>query len=181
MQGKTPNANGAPSEQSVESLIAKMVSFVDMVPGLGTSVRGAVTATLGPVIAIYLAVTGVVKVLATSFSTWAHSRGTGMGRAWWKTAALATSAGGKGASFLQVDSAKAAKGTSFLEVDLVPRDRADYHPTENSWINTFFVHVTVIHPCTITMYGRTRTGMRCITHKHVPRWRKSGEFIWKSW
>ena len=64
---------------------------------------------------------------------------------------------------------------------LVTRDRTDHHPTEISYIYTFFTHMSHTYTCTIILL-HTRTGMRCITHKHVSRLRKSGEFLSdKSW
>ena len=66
------------------------------------------------------------------------------------------------------------------EEGFVTRDRGDHHPTEISYIYTFFAHVMLyMHDHHVAYTGSIR--IRCITHKHVRRVTKSGEFLWKSY
>ena len=55
---------------------------------------------------------------------------------------------------------------------MLTRDRADHHLTEIPQIFTHFSHMS--HPCTGSPCSHTWTGIRCSTHKHVPRLMESG-------
>ena len=84
---------------------------------------------------------------------------------------------------LEIVAGKPCAGVSVVDgmycIPLVTRDRADHHGIKNlTDFHNIFAHVMHMHDHHVAYTG----GMRFITHKHVPRLRKSSdEFLCKSW